>query len=45
MNLEIMLDEFDQDDEEIDTHSMPEIIFSYSSHHGTWSSFFAFSMS
>jgi hypothetical protein len=26
----------------LDTHSIPEIIFSYSSHHGTWSSFFAF---
>lgn len=30
---------------EIEAYSMPEIIFSYSSHHGTWSSFFAFSIS
>jgi hypothetical protein len=27
------------------TYSIPEIIFSYSSHHGTWLSFFAFSIS
>jgi hypothetical protein len=29
----------------ISTYSIPEIIFSYSSHQGTWSSFFAFSIS
>jgi hypothetical protein len=27
------------------TYSIPEIIFSYSSHHGTWLSFLAFSTS
>jgi hypothetical protein len=27
------------------TYSIPEIIFSYSSHHGTWLSFLAFSSS
>jgi hypothetical protein len=27
------------------TYSIPDIIFSYSSHHGTWLSFLAFSIS